>query len=378
MIDRSWPLSLLQNTMRILSESDVKRCLPISVAISASRKALSSLRANEDGGALVPTRIGLPYRNKESSSSVPADWSLFKPAAYYPPNSDNKDSILMGVKVVSPRANNYLHNKPTCPATVMLLNAETGETSAVVAATYLTAARTAAGSALSTEMAYPESPDGLTLVVFGAGLQGELHIKSIQHVVNIRKVVIVNRSKERAETLKESLLSSLTVAKIEQNSKTKYPITDISIVLLSNAKAVQEAVERADVIVTATNTCEPLFRGEWPKHGCHIIGIGSYTPLMREIDDTLVKRCEVLIDTKEALEVGDLKSLRNADGTTSQNFVGLIGDALVGNVKFGMQRSDNVDCTFFKSVGTAIQDVVTAQFVFEYASKERIGTNLDM
>lgn len=375
-----------RSTMRILSESDVKRCLPVSAAIAANRKALASLRANEDGGACVPTRIGLQYPNKEnsssSSSSAPADWSLFKPAAYYPQPNNNEnadDEILIGLKVVSPRAGNAKLNKPTCPATIMLLDAETGETSAVVAATYLTAARTAAGSALATEMVYSsKSADGgnNTLVVFGAGLQGELHIKAIQHVVNVTKVVIVNRSKERAEKLKETLLS---VTQIEQESKTRVPITDISIVLLSDAKAVKEVVELADIIVTATNTSTPLFCGEWPKSGCHINGVGSYTPLMKEIDDALVTRCEVLIDTKEATDVGDLSSLRNTDdGKRTQNYVGLIGDALVGNVEFGKHRNSQLDCTMFKSVGTAIQDVVTAQFVYEYARKKDIGTTFEM
>ena len=42
------------------------------------------------------------------------------------------------------------------------------------------------------------------------------------------------------------------------------------------------------------------FPGNWPKPGCQLNGVGSYTPLMREIDDTLVLRSEVLIDTKEA------------------------------------------------------------------------------
>ncbi len=370
--------------MRILSESDVKRCLPVSAAIAANRKALSSLRAKEDGGACVPTRIGLQYHNKKntsSSSSAPADWSLFKPAAYYPQPNNNEnadDEILMGIKVVSPRAGNAKLNKPTCPATIMLLDAETGETSAVVAATYLTAARTAAGSALATEIACSsKSADGNnTLVVFGAGLQGELHIKAIQHVVNVTKVVIVNRSKERAEKLKETLLSA---TQIEQESKTRVPITDISIVLLSDAKAVKEVVELADIIVTATNTSTPLFCGEWPKPGCHINGVGSYTPLMKEIDDALVTRCEVLIDTKEAMDVGDLSSLRNTDdGKRTQNYVGLIGDALVGNVEFGKHRNSQLDCTMFKSVGTAIQDVVTAQLVYEYARKKDIGTTFEM
>ena len=386
MIRRSYPL-LSNTTMRILSEADVRRCLPISAAIAANKKALSSLQSNGDGGATVPTRIGLPYHSKESHSTIPApaDWSLFKPAAYYPSqqqdNSDNTDTeILMGVKVVSPRANNASKNKPTCPATIMLLNAETGEISAVVAATFLTAARTAAGSALATEIACSGSEantNGLTLVVFGAGLQGELHIKAIQHVVNVKKVVIVNKSKERAGKLKESLLS-IDETDIDLESKTRNPVKDISIVLLSDKEAVQQSVETADVIVTATNTCEPLFPGDWPKPGCHINGVGSYTPLMKEIDDSLVSRSEVLIDTKEALDVGDLSALRNDDGTTKQNFTGMIGDALTSNVEFGKRTDNNVDCTFFKSVGTAIQDVITAQLVYDYATKEGIGTTIDM
>ena len=136
----------LSNKMLILSEADVRRCFPVSAAISANRKALSSLRKDEGGGAVVPTRIGLPYNAPtddsatSSSSSAPADWSLFKPAAYYPPstkqtaNNDNdEDKILMGMKLVSIRANNpSKFNKPTVPATIMLLNSETGEVAAIV------------------------------------------------------------------------------------------------------------------------------------------------------------------------------------------------------------------------------------------------------
>ena len=133
------------NKMLILSEADVRRCFPVSAAISANRKALSSLRKDESGGAVVPTRIGLPYNPPtddsatSSSSSAPADWSLFKPAAYYPPskkqtaNHDEDDEILMGMKLVSIRANNpSKFNKPTVPATIMLLNPDTGEVAAIV------------------------------------------------------------------------------------------------------------------------------------------------------------------------------------------------------------------------------------------------------
>ena len=380
--------------MLILSEADVTRCFPVSAAIEANRKALASLRKNEDGGAMVPTRIGLPYyapnnnvgesstaASTESTSTSPADWSLFKPAAYYPPQQQtNDDEILMGIKLVSIRANNpSKFNKPTVPATTMLINAETGEVSAIVAATYLTAARTAAGSALATEMALCSQgkiKDRLTMVVFGAGLQAELHIKSIQNVANVTNLVIVNRSLERAEHLKETLLNEMH----PDSTKSKTP--EISITLLSDEKGVEDAVKRADVIATTTNTCTPLFRGEWLKPGTQINGVGSYTPLMQEVDEATVKRCEVLIDTMEALDVGDLACLKNeSNNTQPSNFVGLIGDALVGNIEFGKLRGDaqnDIDCSFFKSVGTAVQDIVSAQKAVEVATKNNIGVTVEM
>ncbi|KAL7525540.1 hypothetical protein ACHAWF_001409 [Thalassiosira exigua] len=362
------------SSMIILSEADVKRCLPVSAAISANRKALSSLLQNGDGGAMVPARIGLPYHApNDGNSDSPADWSLFKPAAYYPPQHQPNDDTIMGMKLVSVRANNRTKfNKPSVPATIMLVDAETGEVSAILAATYLTAARTASGSALATEMALSgkNTEPGVTLVVFGAGLQAEMHIKCIQYVANVTKLVIVNRSRQRAEKLKEKLLTEQHDPEYEAQT----PLSDISISLLSDEEGVRNAVGRADVIVTATNTVAPLFSGEWLKPGCHINGVGSYTPLMQEIDEISVKRSRVLIDTMEALEVGDLRGIQ----PTSPNFAGLIGDALVGSNKFGDNRGDSVDCTFFKSVGTAIQDVASAHMAVKNATENKMGTNVIM
>ena len=186
-------------------------------------------------------------------------------------------------------------------------------------------------------------------------------------------MIIVNRTSERAEKLKELILNEQPA----QDSQTQTCISNISVVLLSDEKEVQNAVSIADVIATTTNTCTPLFRGEWPKPGCHINGVGSYTPTMAEVDDDLIKRCEVLIDTKEALDVGDLSCLKG-EGEIPNNFAGLIGDALVGNIEFGWRTDEKVDCTFFKSVGTAIQDVVSANVAVENARKENVGVTVEM
>ena len=370
----------LSNSMLILSEADTRRCFTVPDAISTTRKALASLV--KDGGGEVPKRIGLPFftaASSSSSKSSPDDWSLFKPAAFYPATTDSTDDdeILMGMKMVSIRAHNpEKFNKGTVLATTMLLNSETGEVSAIVAATYLTGVRTAAGSALATQLAFKNrnASNGLMMVIFGAGLQAELHIKCIQHVVNITRLVIINRSIDRADELKEMILNEQP----HLESATKTTITDISIIMLSDKEGVENAVQNADIICTTTNTCTPLFRGELLKPGCHINGVGSYTPSMQEIDDATVQRSEILIDTIEALDVGDLSSLKNGGDELSCNVPGLIGDALVGNIKFGGIRRDDRDCTFYKSVGTAIMDVFAAHVALQNAKLLNIGVKVDM
>ena len=102
---------------------------------------------------------------------------------------------------------------------------------------------------------------------------------------------------------------------------------------------------------------------------------------MKEVDDALVQRCEVLIDTPEAMDVGDLSWLK-ANLNEVPNNTGMIGDALSGNFQFGKLRDDinttQIDCTLFKSCGTAIQDVVSAQYVSDVAAAKGIGQNIEM
>ena len=359
--------------MLLLSESDVRSCLPVPAAIEANRKALGSLRLKRDGGAEVPTRVGLPYFGKddaaEANSGVKsaADWTLFKPAAYYPPKHEGTgDGIIMGMKLVSVRSDNPSVGKPTVPATVMMVDAISGQVSAILGATYLTAARTASGSAIATEICTSHLNGPINLVVFGAGLQAELHIDAIRCVKKVGKITIVNRTRERAERLK-----SVTLAKAEKNIFS----ADIDTVLLGDDRGVMQALKEADVICTTTNASTPLFPSEWVKTGCHVNGVGSYTAEMEEIDSNFSStRCQVVVDTQEAINVGDLKSL----SFSSSNFVGLLGDVISGNAHIRPCSEEGPDCTFFKSVGTAIQDVITAHAVMETALARGIGTEFEM
>ena len=60
--------------------------------------------------------------------------------------------------------------------------------------------------------------------------------------------------------------------------------------LCTHQELVEEAVRKANIVVTATNSSEPLFDGRWLSPGTHINGIGSYTPSMAELDPKTIAR----------------------------------------------------------------------------------------
>lgn len=344
--------------MLFLSESDVQRCLSMSDCLQINRQAL---RAVANGHAVVPTRLGIPYQAKASlvaSSATPTaenadDWTLFKPAAYL---NHQHETALMGLKVVSIRADNPSQGLPLVPATILSLSAATGMVQAVLAGTYLTGARTAAGSALSVGLV---RPDLQRLVVFGAGLQAKLHIQAISTVLGrpIPSTTIINRTRARAEALQAELPMERT--------------KECNVVESSDVVGVADALAAADVISTCTNASRPIFDGSFVRSGCHITGIGSYTPDMQEVPARMVDRCRVLIDTEEARSVGDLQSLAGGHP------VRLLGDVL-DDPSWLQEPQPMLDCTFYKAVGTAIQDVMTADRVVQKARELGIGTEIDM
>jgi ornithine cyclodeaminase len=340
------------NRMLFLSESNVRQCLTMKDCIEVNRQALISITKN--GGGNVPTRIGLPYNQSSplattgtTTSTHPSqDWSLFKPAAFQQPDGSTSH---MGMKLVSVRSENPSRlGLPLVPATIVVMDPPSGMVEAVVSATYLTAARTAAGSALATQLCCRSNSKHV--LVFGAGCQAACHLEAILSVVpTLERITIVNRNVDRANTLAATLTLPTTVLELQ------------------NTVAIQRALQDADIVVACTNTMTPLFDGTFLAKGCHVNGIGSFTPQMQEIDNVTVQRSVVLIDTPDARTVGDLNSI----GTNET--IMLLGDVL----KTPNLLPSDRDCTFYKAVGTAIQDVMTAHIVVQRAKELGLGQYVD-
>jgi ornithine cyclodeaminase len=339
-----------------------------------------------DKTGVVPSRLALAYPNSEmSNSDVPKDtaqdWTLIKPAAYYASlGDDNKGTIgmtnggdvIMGLKVVSIRANNPSQGLPLVPATILLMDAKSGLVRAALAGTYITAMRTSAGPALAVQFFQPNVQN---LVVFGAGAQAECHIRLMELALDRRipKITIINRTLERAKQLQEKL----------EDHRSREGSSVFS-VALSDRPALVNALSTADVISATTNTMTPLWGDDDDeivmKGGCLITGIGSYTPDMQEIPSSVVNQSAVIIDTPEALEVGDLKHLGGSFLEVSRHSpISLAGDAFGDPDRFvQLQQDSKKKFIFFKAVGTAIQDVLQATAVMSTAKQLGLGQEVDM
>ena len=346
-----------RGTFLLLSDRDVAAALPMRDAIVCNRRAFLDLAA---GVAVVPARAVL---------AIPpaAGHTLFKPA-YIPSTS------ALGLKVVSTRPKNADREVrlPTVPASIIMFSEDTGLLTALLHATYLTALRTAAGSGVATALFAKHNPARRVLTVFGAGMQADAHIEAMLcvHGESLDRLIVVNRSKGRAEAQCAKHRGAFAAG--------------ARVVLLSDAKKIEAAVRASDLICTTTNSSAPMFDGAWMKPGTHVNAVGSYTPTAQELDRDTVARCAIVIDSEHALAAGDL-AIPTANGE-ELCVVGELGQVLKSVAEGGefVGNSSEIvppprcDCTLFKSVGVAVQDVATAQAVIEAARKRGIGRQCAM
>ncbi len=264
----------------------------------------------------------------------------------------------LGVKVVSVFPDNVTkYGLPTILGTVLLFDSRTGALLAIMDGTYLTAMRTGAASGVATK--YMARQDAETVGVFGAGVQAETQLLAVCEVRNITKVKVSDISKPKANASRE---------KMENTVKATIAVCD----------SAREMVETSDIIVTATTSTQPVFKGEWLQPGSHINGIGSHQgPGSREVDGIAVKRSLVVVDSKEAClkEAGDLIDPISEGLISKDHIYAELGELVIGKKKGRLKKED---ITFFKSVGLALEDVSTALRVLELARKKGVGKTISL
>jgi len=236
----------------------------------------------------------------------------------------------------------------------VFLYQEDGQLVAVIEADRLGQLRTGAASAVATRFMAREESSQLGL--FGTGLQARSQLQAICAVRPIKTVVAYSRDPENREKFCKEMTA----------------LTGIDV---HPAAHPEEAVKGMDIIVTATTSKEPVFKGEWLSKGTHINAIGANFLFKQEIDVEAVRKSAcVVVDSREQamLESGDLEFAAKAEAFFWEDAREL-GLVVVGEFP---GREDAGEITLFESQGIALEDVALAAGIYEQAVKKGIGERL--
>jgi ornithine cyclodeaminase len=317
--------------IRILTSDDVNAALPMPKAIGIMKHAF---------GQLSQGMANVPLRSKISSDK--GDTLLM--SAYLRGSQD------LGIKIVSIYKDNPSKGIPTVTAIVIVLDPQTGRPRALIEGDSLTAIRTGATGGLASELLARRNAK--TVALFGAGVQARAQLQGVIAVRSITRINLLDLSLSASQKLADEIATW-----------EKAPAVN----LVSNSK---EAIQDADIIITATTSSKPVFDGQVLKAGTHITGVGSYTPQMQEVDETTVQRARIVVDSRDAClaEAGDLiipKATVDAE----------LGE-IINGTKPGRQSEEEV--TFFKTVGVAVEDAAAAAAILSEAEKNDLGTVLEV
>jgi thiomorpholine-carboxylate dehydrogenase len=233
---------------------------------------------------------------------------------------------LLGTKLVSAYPENSRLGIYTHFAIIALFNKATGEPMAILDGRLITEMRTAAVSALATDVL--ARPDARVLTILGSGTQARSHVEILRRVRRFEEVRVWSPTPAHAERFAHEMNARVMPA--------------------------EQAVCDADVIVTATPAKVPILCGAWLKPGAHVNAVGSVGPGRRELDADAMKNI-VVVESREAV-------LREADEVKDP---GVVIHAELGELFAGRIRVSPNETTIYKSVGIAVEDLAAAKVVWE-------------
>jgi len=289
--------------MFYFTESDIQELLPITEAIRLMRLAFEALKI---GRAVNQPRRRLILESGSVLHSMAGAVGNYFGTKFYSTN---------------PRYGAHFY--------FVLYDAKTAQPLALMEANYLGQIRTGAASGYATDLL--ANPQAKTLGIIGSGFQARTQLAAIRAVRPIEHVRVWSRSEEKRSKFAQE--ASVTAT-----------------------KSAEEAVRGADIVITATNSKDPVLESAWISDGTLVNAMGSNIASRRELPGDLMKRARLIaVDSLEQAEI-EAGDLILADSWS--NVVEL------QNVE---QHYDPNHVTIFKSIGVGIEDVAAGAFIYERA-----------
>ncbi len=237
---------------------------------------------------------------------------------------------------------------------ISLFDSRTGELLAFIEADKLGQMRTGAASGVATK--YLARADARTVGIYGTGWQAHSQLAAVCAVRNIEEVKVFSRKPENRERFCKEAVAELKLADI-------HPVDTPA------------AAADSDIIITITNSRDPVVEGSWLKPGAHINAAGGNSVLRREVDDEVIKRASFI-----AVDSLDQAKIESGEFVTTVE-KGLLTWERVRELRYVVNgemqgRTSNDQITLFKSLGIAIEDAATAAVVYRKAKEKNVGREL--
>lgn len=324
--------------MRLLSRADVERLLDLDACREAMSTAMVAL---SEGFAIQPLRTVEAFHDGRDSA-------LFMPAVLTRP-------AVLGVKVVTIYPRNHTAGIPSHHGAMLLFESDYGRPVALIEGSSITAIRTAAMSALATDLL--ARLDSRVLALIGTGVQARSHLAALPRVRPFEEVRAWSPNPDSRQRFIEAASAG----------------DDLEIRATDTA---EEAVRGADVVCTLTGAAEPVLSASWIAPGAHINAVGASTATTRELDTATIAEASLFVDSRVAAlaEAGELL-IPIAEGALDAGHIAAeLGEVINGSA---VGRATDAAVTVFNSLGLAVQDLAAAHVVLERAEADDIGAEIN-
>jgi alanine dehydrogenase len=312
-----------------LDEAEVRELLDLDRLVDALADAHRELSA---GDVSMPPRIAALVQQQEGLLGVMP--------SYLP-------SAGLACKLVTL----FPHNKDrhTHQAVIAVFDPDNGTPLALMDGRYITAMRTAAGSALATRLLARD--DSKVLAILGAGVQARSHAQALPRVREFDEIRVAARDRAKAETLAEELGS-----------------------IAHAVDSYEEALRGADVVAATTHTTEPVVRREWLSPGVHVNSVGL-NPSGREVDEQTVADALLVVESRQSALTPPPAGAPELVGLDPGAVHAELGELVAGTRP---SRGARDQITLYKSVGVAVQDAAAAALVLRAAHEQSVGQEIEL
>lgn len=230
-----------------------------------------------------------------------------------------------------------------------------GRLLSIMHSTLLGMYRTAACSALAAR--YLTAPDADHLAVIGCGPMGRAEAELMATVRPLKRITVHDTNPAASAAFREAITAS----------------TNIEVEICASN---EEAVKDAHIVSLATTAHDPVIRRDWLRPECHVAALGAHRKDQREVDSETVVAAAVFIEARDALmaEAGDYLIPLGEGLFAEDHYIAEIGALAAGKVA---DENWSARLTLFKSTGVGIQDLMIARHVFERATSQGLGVNME-